>query len=91
MMSPLVRRIALTVGASSLVGIGMLTACDSKEKPAETPAPASPSSSAPVSPSEKSVPGAFNPGKPSPQNSFAPSITARPAPTALPGNVNTGG
>jgi hypothetical protein len=25
------------------------------------------------------------------ENSFAPSVTARPAPTALPGNVITGG
>lgn len=31
----------------------------------------------------------MNPG--APNNSFTPSVTARPAPTALPGNVITGG
>lgn len=69
------RQIALVTGAAAVVATGALTAC-SKEKPAET----KPSSSAPaVSPTEK-----VNVG------SFAPSVTARPAPTALPGNVITG-
>jgi hypothetical protein len=95
MMSvPLVRRMALTAGASAVIGMGMLTACSTKEKPAETPAPSSPSATAPASPTEKSAPGAITPGPHSgsgPQNSFAPTVTARPAPTALPGNVITGG
>lgn len=91
MMSvPLARRIALAAGASALVGLGMLTACGTKEKPTETPVPSSPSATAPVSPSEKSVPGALTPG-PQGKNSFSPTVTARPAPTALPGNVITGG
>ena len=69
-----VRRLALIAGAAAIVGSGALTAC-SKEKPAET----KPSTATSVSPTEK-----VNVG------SFAPSVTARPAPTALPGNVNTG-
>ena len=73
--SRVTRQIALVAGAAAIVGSGMLTAC-AKEKPAET----KPSTSAPtVSPTEKANVG-----------SFAPSVTARPAPTALPGNVRTG-
>lgn len=72
-----VRQVALVAGAAAILGSGALTACaKDKEKPAET----KPSSSAPaVSPTEKANIG-----------SFAPSVTARPAPTALPGNVKTG-
>lgn len=96
MSAPLARRMALAAGASALVGLGMLTACGTKEKPAENPAPSSPSATAPVSPSEKSAPGAINRGpnggsSPDYEGSFAPTVTARPAPTALPGNVVTGG
>lgn len=72
-----VRQVALIAGAAAILGSGALTACSSKEKPAETK-PSS-SSSASVAPSEKANVG-----------SFAPSVTARPAPTALPGNVKTG-
>lgn len=91
MMSvPQARRMALAASASALIGLGVLTACGTKEKPAETPAPSSPSATAPASPSEKSVPGAITPGTDS-GSSFRPSVTARPAPTALPGNVITGG
>ena len=84
----LTRQIALAAGAAALVGMGTLTACSTKEKPAETTKP-SPSSSAPASPNapvptEKAV----SPGGP---NSFSPTVKARPAPTALPGNVITGG
>lgn len=78
MWSPdLVRRVALIVGAAAVVGSGAVTACSAKdkEKPAESPS----SSATSVAPSEK-----VNVG------SFAPSHTARPAPTALPGNVVTG-
>lgn len=94
MSAPQTRRIGLAVTASALVGIGMLTACSAKEKPAETTAPSSPSATAPASPNEKSVPGALTPGPQSgsgPQTALRPTITARPAPTALPGNVITGG
>lgn len=70
-----IRQIALVAGAAAVLGSGALTAC-AKEKPAET----KPSTSAPaVSPTEKANVG-----------SFAPSVTARPAPTALPGNIKTG-
>ncbi len=73
--SRVIRQIALVAGAAAILGSGALTAC-AKEKPAET----KPSSSAPaVSPTEKANVG-----------SFAPSVTARPAPTALPGNVISG-
>ena len=90
MSSIFTRQLALVAGAAAIVGMGALSACSSetKEKPAETKtpsqsssAPASPSSNAPQ-PTEKGVGG---------PNSFTPSVTARPAPTALPGNVVTGG
>jgi hypothetical protein len=72
-----VRQIALVAGAAAILGSGALTACAKEEKKEET----KPSTSAPaVSPTEKANLG-----------SFAPSVTARPAPTALPGNVVTGG
>lgn len=80
------RRIALVAGATALVGMGALTACgsDTKDKPAETKSPSSSQSSAPApEPTEKKV----GPGG---NNSFSPTVTARPAPTALPGNVITG-
>ncbi len=81
------RRVALAAGAAAIVGMGALSACstDTKEKPTETKAPAE--SSAPANspvPTEKKV----GPGG---NNSFSPTVTARPAPTALPGNVVTGG
>lgn len=70
------RQVALVAGAAAIVGSGALAACSTKEKPAET----KPSTSAPaLTPSEKANVG-----------SFAPQITAKPAPTALPGNIRTG-
>ena len=80
--SHLTRRFALVVGAVAVVGMGSLTACNSatKDKPAETKEPTQSSASqAPVAPTEKKSVG-----------SFTPWVTARPAPTALPGNVITG-
>lgn len=71
------RQIALAAGAAAILGSGALTAC-AKEKPAETK-PSSSSSAPAVSPTEKANVG-----------SFAPSVTAKPAPTALPGNIQTG-
>lgn len=90
MRSTLTRQFALAAGAAAIVGMGALTACSSgtKEKPVETKAPSA-SSSAPASPNapqpteKKAGPGG--------NNSFTPTVTARPAPTALPGNVVTGG
>lgn len=83
----LTRQIALAAGAAALIGMGTLTACSTgtKEKPTETKSPTESSapSNAP-SPTEKKV----GPGG---NNSFSPTVTARPAPTALPGNVITGG
>lgn len=89
MSSTLTRQLALAAGAAAIIGMGTLTACSSgtKEKPAETTAPTqtsgAPSSNAP-SPTEKAVGGGGG-------NSFSPTVKARPAPTALPGNVVTGG
>jgi pectin methylesterase-like acyl-CoA thioesterase len=74
-------RLALGAATIAIAAAGTLTACsstESEEKPAET-SPASTSGPA-VSPSEK-----VNIG------SFTPTVTANPAPTALPGNVVTGG
>lgn len=78
--SRLSRKVALIAGAAAIAGMGSLTACSTtKEKPAETKAPES-SASATPSPTEKKSVG-----------SFTPSVKAPPAPTALPGNVVTGG
>lgn len=84
---------SLAAGAVAVFGSAMLGACapkeEMKEKPAESTAPR-PSATAPASPTEKAVAPSPRPGS-SAENSFAPSVTARPAPTALPGNVITGG
>lgn len=77
-------KIALVTGAAALIGMGALTACssDTKDKPAETKAPSqsgAPQSPASLAPTEKKSVG-----------SYAPTVTANPAPTALPGNVKTG-
>lgn len=79
------RQIALAAGAAALVGMGTLTACSTgtKEKPADTKSPTESSAPVPPSSTEKKV----GPGG---NNSFSPTVTARPAPTALPGNVITG-
>ena len=92
-------RIALLLGGVAIIGMTAMTAGCSKDKdkPAETtsptpsssaPAPSSPapSSQAPASPTEKAP--TLTPGGP---NKFTPSVLAPPAPTALPGNVVTGG
>lgn len=86
MRSSLTRQFALAAGAVAIVGMGALSACstETKEKPAETTAPTQSSAPAKPSPTEKAV----GPGG---NNSFSPTIKARPAPTALPGNVVTGG
>jgi len=78
-MIRLTRAVVLAAGVSAVVGMGALTSCATKDKPAETKAPTGASSPASPSPTEK-----VNVG------SFAPTVTARPAPTALPGNVITG-
>jgi hypothetical protein len=75
----LAQRIALLVGAAAVMGSGALAACSSEkkdEKPAERPAGEAPA----VVPTEKKSLG-----------SFTPTVKAPPAPTALPGNVVTGG
>ena len=92
-------RIGLLLGGVAIIGMTAMTAGCSKDKdkPAETtsptpsssaPAPSSPapSSQAPASPTEKAP--TLTPGGP---NKFTPSVLAPPAPTALPGNVVTGG
>lgn len=86
MRSSLTRQFALAAGAVAIVGMGALSACstETKDKPAETTAPSAPASSNAPSPTEKNV----GPGG---NNSFSPTVKARPAPTALPGNVVTGG
>lgn len=90
-MRSITQKLALATGAAALIGMGALTACstETKDKPAETTAPSgtsapeSPATNAP-SPTEKKV----GPGG---NNSFSPTIKAPAAPTALPGNVITGG
>lgn len=82
----LTRQFALLAGGAAIVGMGTLTACGGgeKEKPSETTTPTTTTSAPAPSPTEKAV----SPGGP---NSFTPSVKAPPAPTALPGNVVTGG
>jgi hypothetical protein len=93
-------RIGLTIGGVAIVSMMAMTAGCSKgeDKPSETPEPTktsgapSPSGSSPApvgptaSPTEKAP--TLTPGGP---NSFTPSVVAPAAPTALPGNVITGG
>lgn len=79
------RQIALFAGGLAIVGMGALSACgkSGKEAPSTTPSPTSTSAPAP-SPTEKNV-------SPGGANSFTPTVKAPSAPTALPGNVITGG
>ncbi|MFZ4372969.1 MAG: hypothetical protein ACOYO2_07020 [Mycobacterium sp.] len=83
------RQCALAVGAVAIVGMGALTACSTATKDKPTEAPSSPASSAPASPSNAPTPTekAVSPAGPS----FSPTVKAPAAPTALPGNVITGG
>ncbi|APE17701.1 hypothetical protein H7J51_20995 [Mycobacterium crocinum] len=85
MSGRLTRQIALFAGGLAIVGMGTLTACGkSKEKAPESTTPTTTTSAPAPSPTEKAV----SPGGP---NSFTPTVKAPPAPTALPGNVITGG
>ena len=82
----LTRQFALATGAVAIVGMGALTACSTATKDKPTEAPSSSATSAPSNaptPTEKAV----GPAGPS----FSPTVKAKPAPTALPGNVVTGG
>ncbi len=84
--SAMKRQFALAAGAVAIVGMGALSACssDKQEEPAETTSPTQTSAPASPSPTEKRS-DSGNLG------SFSPTAKARPAPTALPGNVVTGG
>jgi hypothetical protein len=85
MSGRLTRQIALFAGGLAIVGMGTLTACGkSGEKSPSSTTPTTTTSAPAPSPTEKAV----SPGGP---NSFTPSVKAPPAPTALPGNVITGG
>lgn len=81
---------AAIVGGLAVVG-GVMAACstDTKTEPEKTTGQSSvaPSSSAAPSPTEKGI-SPITPGHSG--NSFSPQVTAKPAPTALPGNVVTG-
>lgn len=78
-----IRRVALAAGAAGLMLMGVLSACGTADKPAET-VPGQQAPAGVPAPTEKKA------GAPV-TNSFSPTVTARPAPTALPGNVITGG
>jgi hypothetical protein len=88
--STLTRRVAFAAAAVAVIGMGGLTACSSgsKDKPADTPSQSSPAPSTPASNAPQPTEKAVSPGG---NSSFSPSVKARPAPTALPGNVVTGG
>jgi hypothetical protein len=81
----LTRQIALIAGGLAIVGMGTLTACGKdKDKAPESTTPTTTTSAPAPSPTEKAV-------SPGGANSFTPTVKAPPAPTALPGNVITGG
>jgi hypothetical protein len=85
MSGRLTRQIALCAGGLAIVGMGTLTACGKSGQNAPSSTTPTTTTSAPApSPTEKAV----SPGGP---NSFTPTVKAPPAPTALPGNVITGG
>lgn len=78
------------IGGFAVAG-GVLAGCSSgtKTEPEKTTqSNVSPSSSAAPSPTEKAV-SPITPGQ-NGGNSFSPQVTAKPAPTALPGNIVTG-
>ena len=50
MPTRLARQLVLAAGATALLGMGMLTACGTKEKPAENAPSSNPTATAPVSP-----------------------------------------
>ena len=82
-------RSAAVLGGLAVAG-GLLAACstDTNTEPEKTSqSNVAPSSSAAPSPTEKAV-SPITPGHSG--NSFSPQVTAKPAPTALPGNVVTG-
>jgi hypothetical protein len=85
-----IHRTAIAAGAIALVSMGVLGACGTEEKPTETPSPSQPTATMPPTPTEKAVAPSPKPGSGA-ENSFTPSVKATPAPTALPGNVVTGG
>ena len=72
--STLTRRIALCAGAVAIAGMGLTVGCSAKQAPA------------PTEPAQNSVDAKVTKSG----NSVAPAIKAPAAPTALPGNVNTG-
>lgn len=75
------RRSMAALAISAAIAASAVACTAAKEdQPARTMAP----SSASTAPTEKNVKPSMGP------NSFSPTATARPAPTALPGNVNTG-
>ena len=82
--SRVTRQIALFAGGIAIVGMGALSACGKSEKEAPSTTPSTSTSAPAPSPTEKNV----GPGG---ANSFTPTVKAPPAPTALPGNVITGG
>jgi hypothetical protein len=85
MSGRLTRQIALFAGGLAIIGMGALTACGKSNNAPTTTTTTTTTTSAPApSPTEKAV----SPGGP---NSFSPTVKATPAPTALPGNVITGG
>jgi hypothetical protein len=84
MSGRLTRQIALCAGGLAIVGMGTLTACGKSGENAPSSTTSTTTSAPAPSPTEKAV----SPGGP---NSFTPTVKAPPAPTALPGNVITGG
>jgi hypothetical protein len=84
MSGRLTRQIALVAGGLAIVGMGTLTACGKSKDTTPSTTPTTTTSAPAPSPTEKAV-------SPGGANSFTPTVKAPPAPTALPGNVITGG
>ena len=72
--SSFTRRVALCAGGVAIVGMGLTVGCSAKQAPAPT----------------EQIQGSVDAKVTKSGNSVAPAVKAPPAPTALPGNVNTG-
>ena len=89
MLSGSARRFAALAASAAIAATVVACGTTKEDRPVE--APGTPASSAPAPSSAAPAPTNKNVTPGMGGNSFSPTVTARPAPTALPGNVVTGG
>ena len=82
--SSLSRGIALMVGGLAIVGTGFTVGCSAKQSPSPTEQTENPVESKRATQNDQNDPGENAPNTDAPR-SFAPSVTADPAPTIEPG------